>query len=499
MNGFVDSSGNSFINGNAYGIFLNNVSVAAPGRNYAYYSNKGRNRFGDSTLITDQFVTNPRAIFDVNSTSAMITPAGTTAQRPATPVTAMLRFNSTGSNMEFYDGTAWKAFSSDTAEWKFDAATNMVNLVRGLPVVDTIFYTPQRRQFVFADRRYNTNSLGQDFPVENFGAKFTFKTTASQRNDTILSNGSNVNIIYEADNSSVTNLYNALSTTAVINPKAFQKSEVVSGINNTVIHAGNDSAQFVIGISNVARNSGNGKSASITGFQNNVRIQNGNGNNTGELVGVRTTVGRSGATAGRVTGNVYGWLGSFTGLANNVDGTIYGIFLNSVTGAAARKNFAFYSNKGLNRLGDSVLITDGASITPRAVLDVNATSAMIVPTGNATQRPVAAVTGMVRYNTDNGGRLESYNGTAWSGILSNTVAINPPNMPSGSGNTVSVTFNGATVGSAVAISPSSAPPAGIIIAWARVSAANTIEVRFENNSGAGVNPPSINYNIRVIQ
>lgn len=499
LSGFTDSVGNSFVNGNAYGIFLNNVNIAAAKKNYAFYSNKGHNRFADSTLITDGFFTSPRAVLDVNSTSAMITPAGTTAQRPATPVTAMLRFNSTGSNMEFYNGAAWKAFSSDTAEWKYDAATSQVNLVRGLPVVDTIFYNPQRRQFVFADRRYNTNSLGQDFPVENFGAKYIFKTTASQRNDTILSNGGNVNIIYEADNSSVTTVYNSLSTTAVINPKALQKSDQVSGITNTVIHAGNDSAQVVIGISNVARNSGNGKSGSITGIQNTVRIQNGNANNTGELIGVRTTVGRTGATAGRVTGNVYGWLGSFTGLANNVDGNIYGIFLNNVTGAAARKNFAFYSNKGLNRLGDSVLITDGASITPRAVLDVNATSAMIVPTGTSGQRPATAVTGMVRYNTDNGGRLESYNGAAWSGIISGGIGIDPPNIPSGTGTTVSFAFAGATVGSAVSISPSTAPPNGIIIAWARVSAANTIEVRFENNSAAAVNPPSISYNIRVIQ
>lgn len=499
MNGFADSTGSSQVNGTAYGIFLNNVSIAAAGRNYAYYSNKGRNRFGDSTLITDQFVTNPRAILDVNSTSAMITPAGTTAQRPAAPVTAMLRYNTTGINMEYYNGTAWKAFSSDTAEWKFDAATNRVNLVRGLPKVDTIFYNPQRRQFVFADRRYNTNSLGQDLPVEDFGAKFTFKTTASQRNDTILSNGSAVNVVYEADNSSVTTLYNALSTSAIINPKAFQKSDQVSGITNTVIHAGNDSAQVVVGILNTTRNSGNGKSGSVTGIQNVVRIQNGTANNAGELVGIRTIVGRTGATAGRVTGNVYGWQGSFTGLANNVDGSVYGVFLSTVSGAAARKNFAFYSNKGLNRLGDSVLITDGGSITPRAVLDVNATSAMIVPTGTSAQRPAAPVAGMVRYNTDNGGRVETYSGTAWSGILSNAIAIDPPNIPSGSGTTMSVAFTGATTGAAVAVSPTVAPPAGIIIAWARVSAANTIEVRFQNNSGAPINPASITYNIKVIQ
>jgi hypothetical protein len=498
MAGFADSVGNRYVNGNAYGVFLNNVAIAAPKRNYAFYSNKGHNRFADSTLITDGFFTSPRAVLDINATSAMIIPSGTTLQRPATGITAMFRNNTDVKAPEFFDGLAWQSLSTGPAEWKFDASTNKVNLVRGLPINDTIFYSTQKRQFVFSDRNTNTNSLGSDFPVESFGAKYTFKTTASKRDSSQL-DGANMNIVYEVDNTTSSTVYNSLSTSAVMNPKAFQKADQLSGITNTVIHAGNDSMQLVYGLLNTARNSGNGKSGSITGIQNTVRIQNGNGNNTGEMVGFRNTMGRSGATAGRVTGNVYGWLGTFSGFTNNVDGSMYGIFLNSVTGAGPRKNYAYYSNKGLNRLGDSLLVTDGSSITPRAVLDVNATSAMIVPTGTSAQRPATVVTGMVRYNTENGGRLESYSGTAWAGIISGGIGIDPPNIPVNSGTTVSFAFAGATVGSVVSVSPSSALPNGIIIAWARVSAANTIEIRFENNSGAAVNPPSIGYNIRVIQ
>ncbi len=494
--GFADTLGNKLVDGNAYGVFLGNVNIAAPKRNYAFYSNKGHNRFADSTLITDGFFTSPRAVLDVNATSAMITPNGTTAQRPAVPVTAMLRFNNTGSNMEYYNGTSWKSFSSDTAEWKFDG-TSRVNLVRGLPAGDTIFYDAGRKQFVFADRNTNTNSLGSDFPVQDFGAKFTFKTTASKRDSTQF-NGANTNIVYEVDNTTNSTLYNALSTSAVMNPKAFQKADQLSGINNTTIHAGNDSLQIVIGILNTARNSGNGKSSVITGFQNAARIQGGVGNNTGEMAGIRNSLSRSGTT-GRVTGNVYGLISTFSGFANSVDGSMYGVFINTVSGAGPRKNFAYYSNKGLNRLGDSLLVTDGPSITPRAVLDVNSTSAMVVPTGTSAQRPATAVAGMVRYNTDNGGRLESFNAGAWSGIIRGGIGIDPPNIPANSGVTTSFAFAGATVGSAVSVSPSTAPPNGIIIAWARVSAANTIEIRFENNSGAAVNPPSIGYNIRVIQ
>jgi hypothetical protein len=499
ISGFRDTLNNSLINGNAYGIFLNNITAAQPKRNFAFYSGKGHNRFGDSTLVTDNFALNPRAVFDVNSTSAMITPAGTTAQRPVSAVIAMLRHNNDNATMEYFNGTTWKALSSDSAEWKFDAGTNRVNLVRGLPSADTVFYNPVSRKFVFSDRFTNTNSLGNDFPVDAFNGKYTFKSTASQRTDPALQDGAVANIVYEVDNAAAGTVYTATSSSAVMNPKAFQKADQLAGFSNTTIHAGNDSVQLVIGMVNTARNSGNGRSGSITGIQNIARIQNGTNNNTGELVGFRNIVGRTGSTAGRVTGNVYGWFGSFTGLANNVDGNIYGVFLSNVTGATGSKNFAFYSNRGVNRFGDSVVITTGAAAVPRAVLDVNSTSAMIVPTGNTAQRPSAAVAGMVRYNTDNGGRLETYNGSAWGGILSGGIGIDPPNIPTNSGITTSFAFTGATVGSVVAISPSSALPNGIVIAWARVSAANVIEMRFENNSTAPVNPPSIGYNIRVIQ
>jgi hypothetical protein len=495
---FLDSNGAGTIDGNLYGVFLSNIAGAAPKRNYAFYSNRGHNRFGDSTLITDAFAISPRAVLDVNSTSAMITPAGTIAQRPATPVAAMLRFNTVNSNMEFFDGALWKTFSSDSAEWVFEPGTGRVNLVRGLLVNDTIFYSPSTRKFVFSDRYTNTNSLGQDFPVDAFNGKYTFKSTASQRTDTTLLDGAVINVVYEVDNASVGTFFNTLSTSAVMNPKAFQKADQLSGISNTTIHAGNDSVQFVNGINNSVRNSGNGRSGSITGIQNSVRIANGTDNNTGEIVGIRNLLGRSGTTAGRITGNVYGFLGSFTGFANNVDGTIYGIFLNTVSGAAPKKNYAYYSNKGHNRLGDSTLITDGFTISPRAVLDVNATSAMIVPTGTTAQRPVAGVIGMMRYNTSNQ-TVETFSGSQWNGIIRGSVSINIPNTLAAAGNTLSVTVTGATTGSAVSVSPDLALPNGIVIAWARVSALNTVEIRFENNSTVSVDPATQTFNIRVIQ
>ena len=42
-----------------------------------------------------------------SSTGAMYLPVGTTAQRPSVPATGMIRFNTTTSNVEVYNGSSW--------------------------------------------------------------------------------------------------------------------------------------------------------------------------------------------------------------------------------------------------------------------------------------------------------------------------------------------------------------------------------------------------------
>lgn len=55
--------------------------------------------------------TNPRSALDINSTGAMIVPSGTTVEQPGTTQTGMVRYNTTNSNLEFYDGSKWNSIS----------------------------------------------------------------------------------------------------------------------------------------------------------------------------------------------------------------------------------------------------------------------------------------------------------------------------------------------------------------------------------------------------
>jgi hypothetical protein len=49
------------------------------------------------------------AIVAFNATTSILAPVGNTAQRPATGVTGMVRFNTTNNNLELYDNSQWTA------------------------------------------------------------------------------------------------------------------------------------------------------------------------------------------------------------------------------------------------------------------------------------------------------------------------------------------------------------------------------------------------------
>lgn len=65
-----------------------------------------------------------------NTAGAIKLPVGTTLQRPAAPVTGDIRFNTTTSNLEFYNGSAWQ--SSDPVEAVSLTANGYIKLANGL-------------------------------------------------------------------------------------------------------------------------------------------------------------------------------------------------------------------------------------------------------------------------------------------------------------------------------------------------------------------------------
>lgn len=77
------------------------------------------------------------------STGSAIIPAGTDAQRDGSPVAGYLRFNSTASAFEGYDGTAWGALGGDptiASQAEAETGTNNTNFMTPLRTRDAINY-----------------------------------------------------------------------------------------------------------------------------------------------------------------------------------------------------------------------------------------------------------------------------------------------------------------------------------------------------------------------
>lgn len=75
----------------------------------------------DTTFTTDNagsdigFTTTGQGTVEINNTTALNVSVGTTAQRPSTPTTGDLRFNTTTTALEVYNGTGWVNVGDDTA------------------------------------------------------------------------------------------------------------------------------------------------------------------------------------------------------------------------------------------------------------------------------------------------------------------------------------------------------------------------------------------------
>ncbi len=91
------------------------------------------------------------------------------------------------------------------------------------------------------------------------------------------------------------------------------------------------------------------------------------------------------------------------------------------------------------------------------------------------------------------------NGTVINAFIKNTQNVDLPSIAAGSALVQTFTISNATVGAAVYISPDQALANGVVISYTRVSAANTVEVKFLNNSVTAIDPPTMNWHIGIIQ
>lgn len=91
------------------------------------------------------------------------------------------------------------------------------------------------------------------------------------------------------------------------------------------------------------------------------------------------------------------------------------------------------------------------------------------------------------------------NGTVLNEIIKASVNFNLPSIAAGATLTQTFTVTNAQTSSAVQVSQAGVFGDGLVIGSARVSAANTVEVRFVNTSGAAINPSTMDFLFTVVR
>ena len=156
---------------------------------------------------------------------------------------------------------------------------------------------------------------------------------------------------------------------------------------------------------------------------------------------------------------------------------------------------------------ESGILSGNAVTSIRSAIIFKPDSSVQISSGGGSTRLAITKTGNTGIGTltpeakldVNGTTIIGTNGTVLTEIIKVTVLSDVPNVAAGSTVTETIPVPNSTTTSSVSISPSSALPNGLIIAYARVSVAGTVEAKFTNTTGADINISPMNFYITVIR
>ncbi len=495
---------------------------------FLFFCNKASTQ--SLSVNTDGSTANASALLDVKSTTkGLLLPRMTKAQKNAIaiPASGLLVYQNSPDSVgfQYFDGTKWLWLQGDEDTYWAKVGNDIFN--RNLDKVGVGTSTPLARLHVtkgFAGNPLtipaNRISLFED-DASNY-----IQLVSPDANETgiLAGNASTLiksGIVFAADSA-------VLIRTGGNNTRIFAAKTGLVGIGNTnpqsrlhVSNGNTSGALYATPSTVIFENSGfnflqlmNPSAASATimsgtelttsrssinfnpdssivfnspGFANRMSVKN-----TGEvlvpgLLGVGTTVPQTKFHVSR---------GTVAGAAYNTTST--GIFESS----------GFNFLQLMNPSAASATIISGTELTNnRSSINFNADSSLSFAAGGFFTRMTILKNGNTGINTANPAATLDANGTFKLGILGtvnsaiikNVVTIDVGSVAANNELDVVTAVAGVSTVGAVSVSPAINLPAGIIIAWARVSSPGNITIRYRNVTGSAIDPPSISYIIAVIQ
>lgn len=212
------------------------------------------------------------------------------------------------------------------------------------------------------------------------------------------------------------------------------------------------------------------------------------------------TTGKAGMIGIGTTDPNYGLdIRSTVGMMNRV-------YLTGTTASAGSPTLSFNgdTNMGIFRpAADTLAVSTSGTEAMRVFSDGN------VSIGSTTNSAKLRVQGQVMITggtpgagkvlTSDANGLATWNTPAAGGILQATVNKDLPNIANNACSAETFTVTGAATGKTAWLSPASALNDRLFITYTRVSAANTVEAKFCNVSGAAINMAAMDFYVSVMQ
>lgn len=182
------------------------------------------------------------------------------------------------------------------------------------------------------------------------------------------------------------------------------------------------------------------------------------------------------------------------------------VYLTGTTASAGSPTLSFNgdTNMGIFRpAADTLAVSTSGTEAMRVFSDGN------VSIGSTTNSAKLRVQGQVMITggtpgagkvlTSDANGLATWNTPAAGGILQATVNKDLPNIANNACSAATFTVTGAATGKTAWLSPASALNDRLFITYTRVSAANTVEAKFCNVSGAAINMAAMDFYVSVMQ